>query len=193
MRRAAWSCSPAFSSRPRRRRDLDAGSQPDRYRADARVLVRPGEQPHRARPSRRWRRAACVESNVAQTLRLSTPPHVSATSGKGGVLTVSVEGGRAGSVRGRSTRRPSSSSRRRSRTRFGAAACDGDAARSGARGRADEPDADMEPAHRRSSRARCRAGGSGDRFCGVVRQRPSTRSSSSCANASTRSAGASVR
>jgi hypothetical protein len=66
--------------------------QPDRFRAEARVLVRP--------PSTRivpaveaLAESSLVESNVAQTLHLSAPPHVSATSGKGGLLTVSVSAG----------------------------------------------------------------------------------------------------
>jgi hypothetical protein len=37
--------------------------------------------------------SSLVESNVAQTLHLSSPPHVAADLGKGGVLTVSVEAG----------------------------------------------------------------------------------------------------
>ena len=65
-------------------------AQSDRYRADARVLVRPGTD--RIVPAvEALAESSLVESNVAQTLHLSTPPHVSATSGKGGVLTVSVE------------------------------------------------------------------------------------------------------
>jgi hypothetical protein len=65
-------------------------AQPDRYRADARVLVRPGSD--RIVPAvEALAESSLVESNVAQTLHLSTPPHVSATSGKGSVLTVSVE------------------------------------------------------------------------------------------------------
>jgi capsular polysaccharide biosynthesis protein len=67
-------------------------AQPDRYRADARVLVRPGS--NRIVPAvEALAESSLVESNVAQTLHLSTPPHVSATSSKGGVLTVSVEAG----------------------------------------------------------------------------------------------------
>ena len=65
-------------------------AQSDRYRADARVLVRPGTD--RIVPAvEALAESSLVESNVAQTLHLSTPPHVSATTGKGGVLTVSVE------------------------------------------------------------------------------------------------------
>ena len=65
-------------------------AQPDRYRADARVLVRPGGS--RIVPAvEALAESSLVESNVAQTLHLSSPPQVSATRGKGGVLTVSVE------------------------------------------------------------------------------------------------------
>lgn len=67
-------------------------AQPDRYRADARVLVRPGSS--RIVPAvEALAESSLVESNVAQTLHLSKPPHVSATTGEGGVLTVSVEAG----------------------------------------------------------------------------------------------------
>jgi capsular polysaccharide biosynthesis protein len=66
--------------------------QSDRYRADARVLVRP--QSSRIVPAvEALAESSLVESNVAQTLRLASPPKVSAKSGKGGVLTVSVEEG----------------------------------------------------------------------------------------------------
>ena len=66
--------------------------QADRYRADARVLVRP--QSSRVVPAvEALAESSLVESNVAQTLHLASPPHVSAKSGKGGVLTVSVEEG----------------------------------------------------------------------------------------------------
>lgn len=66
--------------------------QPDRYRADARVLVRPASS--RIVPAvEALAESSLVESNVAQTLRLSSPPSISATRGDGGVLTVSVEAG----------------------------------------------------------------------------------------------------
>jgi len=66
--------------------------QSDRYRADARVLVRP--QSSRILPAvEALAESSLVESNVAQTLHLASPPNVAATSGKGGVLTVSVEEG----------------------------------------------------------------------------------------------------
>jgi hypothetical protein len=66
--------------------------QSDRYRADARVLVRP--QSSRILPAvEALAESSLVESNLAQTLHLASPPNVAATSGKGGVLTVSVEEG----------------------------------------------------------------------------------------------------
>src|SRR5919198_2747772 len=67
-------------------------AQADRYRADARVLVRPASS--RIVPAvQALAESSLVEANVAQTLHLSSPPDVSATIGKGGVLTVSVEAG----------------------------------------------------------------------------------------------------
>jgi hypothetical protein len=64
--------------------------QADRYRADARVLVRPTSS--RIVPAvEALAESSLVESNVAQTLHLSSPPDVSAQRGDGGVLTVSVE------------------------------------------------------------------------------------------------------
>jgi len=66
--------------------------QADRYRADARVLVRPPSS--RIVPAvEALAESSLVEANVAQTLHLSSPPNVSAAIGKGGVLTVSVEAG----------------------------------------------------------------------------------------------------
>jgi hypothetical protein len=66
--------------------------QPDRYRADARVLLRPASS--RVVPAiEALAESSLVESNVAQTLHLSSPPHLSAKRGDGGVLTVSVEAG----------------------------------------------------------------------------------------------------
>jgi hypothetical protein len=67
-------------------------AQPDRFRADARVLVRPDSS--RIVPAvEALAGSSLVAANVQQTLRLSSPPHVSAKTGKGGVLTVSVEAG----------------------------------------------------------------------------------------------------
>ena len=67
-------------------------AQPNRYRADARVLVR--SESSRILPAvKALAESSLVGTNVQQTLHLSSPPHVSARSGKGGVLTVSVEAG----------------------------------------------------------------------------------------------------
>jgi capsular polysaccharide biosynthesis protein len=66
--------------------------QADRYRADARVLVRPASS--RIVPAvEALAESSLVASNVAQTLRLSSPPSISAMRGDGGVLTISVEAG----------------------------------------------------------------------------------------------------
>jgi capsular polysaccharide biosynthesis protein len=64
--------------------------QSDRYRADARVLVRPtsaGVVP----AVQALAESSLVETNVAQTLHLSSAPDLSAQPGDGGVLTVSAE------------------------------------------------------------------------------------------------------
>jgi hypothetical protein len=62
--------------------------QSDRYRADAHVLVKP------ANPAlETLAESSLIAANVAQTLRLASSPQISAKSGKGGVLTVSVESG----------------------------------------------------------------------------------------------------
>jgi hypothetical protein len=64
--------------------------QADRYRAEARVFVRPPS--NRIVPAvEALAESSLVEANVAQTLRLSSPPHLSASAVKGGVVTVSVE------------------------------------------------------------------------------------------------------
>src|SRR5207249_139741 len=66
--------------------------QSDRYRADARVLVRPAST--RIVPAvEAVAESSLVESNVAQTLHLASPPDVAAKRGESGVLTVSVEAG----------------------------------------------------------------------------------------------------
>ena len=67
-------------------------AQTDRYRADARVLLRSSGE-HIGPAAEALAESSLVESNVAQTLHLSEPPDVSATRGEGGVLTVSVEAG----------------------------------------------------------------------------------------------------
>jgi hypothetical protein len=65
-------------------------AQPDRYRAEARVLVR-GTARGLAPAVKALAESSLLEQNVAQTLRLSHPPRVSATIGAGGVLTLSAE------------------------------------------------------------------------------------------------------
>lgn len=66
--------------------------QPDRYRADARVLVRPTSA--RIVPAvEALAESSLIKANVAQTLRLSSSPQITAKRGDGGVLTVSAKGG----------------------------------------------------------------------------------------------------
>jgi hypothetical protein len=68
-------------------------AQPDRYRADARVLVR-GAGAARILPAvKALAESSLVEQNIAQTLRLAGPPRISAQAGQGGVLEVSAEAG----------------------------------------------------------------------------------------------------
>jgi capsular polysaccharide biosynthesis protein len=67
-------------------------AQADRYRADARLLVRPGSA--RIVPAvEAIAESSLVATNVMQTLRLSSPPHISAKRGEAGVLTISAEAG----------------------------------------------------------------------------------------------------
>ena len=67
-------------------------AQPDRYRAEARVLVRSiGTEPGNAAAVRALAESSLLEGNIAQTLHLSHAPHVSAKAGSGGVFTLSVE------------------------------------------------------------------------------------------------------
>jgi hypothetical protein len=67
-------------------------AQPERYRAETRVLVR-GPARGLVPAVRALAESSLLEQNVAQTLRLSKPPSVSASAGEGGVLTLSVEAG----------------------------------------------------------------------------------------------------
>ncbi|HWJ44916.1 MAG TPA: hypothetical protein VNR63_05970 [Gaiellaceae bacterium] len=67
-------------------------SQANRYRAEARVLVRPPSA-HILPAVEALAESSAVESNIAQTLHLSTPPDISASGGSGGVLTLGVEAG----------------------------------------------------------------------------------------------------
>ena len=62
--------------------------QADSFRADARVLVRPHTSAVTA-----LAQSSLIESNIAQTLHLSSPPKITASEGKGGVLTVTAHGG----------------------------------------------------------------------------------------------------
>jgi hypothetical protein len=67
--------------------------QPDRYRAETRVLLR-GEGVSRVEPAvRALGESSILEQNVAQTLHLAKPSQVTAEAGAGGVLTLSVEAG----------------------------------------------------------------------------------------------------
>jgi hypothetical protein len=67
--------------------------QPDRFRAEARVLLR-GASVTRVMPAAEaLAESSVLEQNVRQTLHLSQTPHVSAKAAGGGVLTVSVEAG----------------------------------------------------------------------------------------------------
>jgi capsular polysaccharide biosynthesis protein len=61
--------------------------QTDSFRADARVLVRPHNPAVAA-----LAQSSLIESNIAQTLHLSSPPNITASEGDGGVLTVSADG-----------------------------------------------------------------------------------------------------
>lgn len=68
-------------------------AQPERHRAEARVLVR-GAAASRVVPAvEALAESSLLEQNVAQTLHLRRPLHVTATAGKGGVVTLSVEAG----------------------------------------------------------------------------------------------------
>jgi len=67
--------------------------QPDRYRAEAKVLLRGGAVSSVMPAVDALAESSILEQNVRQTLHLSHTPHVSAKAGQGGVLTVSVEAG----------------------------------------------------------------------------------------------------
>jgi hypothetical protein len=66
-------------------------AQPTRYRADAHLLLRPAT-PALLPAVEALAESSVVESNVEQTLRLSSSPHISAQRGDEGVLTLSAEG-----------------------------------------------------------------------------------------------------
>ena len=67
--------------------------QSDRYRAEARVVVQ-GTDVNAVLPAvRALGESSILEQNVAQTQRLSHPPHVSASAGAGGLVKLTVEAG----------------------------------------------------------------------------------------------------
>ena len=66
--------------------------QPDRFRADARLQVRPASSLILSGVEA-LAESSLVESNLAQTLHLASPPHLSAGSSTGGIVRVSVEAG----------------------------------------------------------------------------------------------------
>jgi capsular polysaccharide biosynthesis protein len=66
--------------------------QDDEYRADSRVLVRPTSA-HVVPAVEALAESSLVATNIAQTLHLSSAPHISAERGDSGVLTVSAVGG----------------------------------------------------------------------------------------------------
>jgi hypothetical protein len=68
-------------------------AQPDRYRAEARVLVRGEGSRSVLGAVEALAEGSVLEQNVAQTLRMARRPRVSATVGEGGVVTLSVEAG----------------------------------------------------------------------------------------------------
>lgn len=68
-------------------------AQPERHRAEARVLVRGAEASRVVPAVEALAESSLLEQNVAQTLHLRRPPEVSGDAGRGGVLTLSVEAG----------------------------------------------------------------------------------------------------
>jgi hypothetical protein len=67
--------------------------QPDRYRAEARVVVQ-GNNVSTVLPAvKALGESSILEQNVAQTQRLAHPPHVSATAGAGSLVKLTVEAG----------------------------------------------------------------------------------------------------
>ena len=66
-------------------------AQPNRYRADARLLVRSSAATRITPAVEALAESNVVAANVAATLRLAAPPHVSADVSKGEIVTVSVE------------------------------------------------------------------------------------------------------
>ena len=71
--------------------------QPNRYGADARLLVRPPAAATITPAVEALAESSVVGANVAQTLHLKSPPHVSADVSRGNIVSVAVEaGGREG-------------------------------------------------------------------------------------------------
>jgi hypothetical protein len=66
--------------------------QPDRYRAETRVLTR-GEARGLVPAVKALAESSLLEQNLAQTLRLDDTPEISASGGNGGVVTLSTEAG----------------------------------------------------------------------------------------------------
>jgi hypothetical protein len=74
-------------------------AQPERHRAEARVIVRGAEASRVVPAVEALAESSLLEQNVAQTLHLRRPPEVSADKGQGGVLTLSVEAGNSDRAR----------------------------------------------------------------------------------------------
>jgi hypothetical protein len=66
--------------------------QPDRHRAETRVLVR-GDARGLVPAVKALAESSLLEQNLAQTLRLKDTPEITAAGGNGGVLTLSAEAG----------------------------------------------------------------------------------------------------
>jgi hypothetical protein len=67
--------------------------QSDRYRAEARVVVQVTDVSTVLPAVKALGESSILEQNVAQTQRLSHPPHVSASAGAGGLVKLTVEAG----------------------------------------------------------------------------------------------------
>jgi hypothetical protein len=67
--------------------------QPDRYRAETRVVLQGNDVSTVLPAVKALGESSILEQNVAQTQRLSHPPHVSATAGAGGLVKLTVEAG----------------------------------------------------------------------------------------------------
>ena len=67
--------------------------QPDRYRAETRVVLQGNDVSTVLPAVKALGESSILEQNVAQTQRLSHPPHVSASAGAGGLVKLTVEAG----------------------------------------------------------------------------------------------------